>query len=126
MDKTLVKQMTEFLDETVQYFSENTNRRCATEASCFYNPVAAGKKGKSQGCAIGRKMTSAQKLNAPQNTHVGMLDKKYIPKSLINFPIEFLRSVQSLHDNGMNWDYDGLTSRGVEKVLKIRQEYLTN
>ncbi len=119
MEKNLKQLMQEFLDETVQYYSEDTNRRCVSKGGyCYYNPRQAGKVGVSQGCAIGRVMSSSQKRYVV-NQSVANIEPKYMPKSLINFPKRFLVSMQNLHDLATNWDENGLTERGQDAVATI-------
>lgn len=53
----------EFLEDTVKYYSENTNRRCVNNVivGCYYSPENAGKIGISDGCAIGRHLKDSLK-----------------------------------------------------------------
>jgi hypothetical protein len=124
----LQQKMTEFLEETITYYSENpVERRCVSKnGSCWYSPVAA-KKSNSQGCAIGRKMSEEQQkkiLELGINPPVEFLPRELIPESLHIFPSVYLIKIQSLHDVEQYWDYSGLTVQGKVKVRDIKH-YIT-
>jgi hypothetical protein len=51
----------ELLLDTIEYYSIDRNRRCELDNSCKYSPKSAGKKGISEGCAIGRHLSEETK-----------------------------------------------------------------
>jgi hypothetical protein len=126
MERNIIAEQEAFLDETVSYFSEDVNRRCSNgKGRCYYNPADIDKEDISEGCAIGRLMTQAQKEEADFNDSVGVLPKHLIPERLKDFNLGFLRKVQALHDKELYWTKDGLSSWGKDMVESIRTKFLT-
>lgn len=122
MNKTIQQKRLEFLEEMVEYYSENTNRRCVSESgNCYYNPVAAKKQNISEGCAIGRKIPrelqeELDKLGGVSNNEV--FEK--LPVELQKLSQNFLTKIQNLHDYSINWNKLGISERGVEEVNDIK------
>lgn len=132
MEKTLEQRRLEVLEDTVKYYSEDTNRRCvsASEDSvsvCMYSPKSVGKEGISQGCAIGRLLPDAMKdaidfeFDAI-NIDTLIEEKDYpIPEEIISLGLVFLRALQTLHDMDEYWQQrKGLTPKGEVKVQEIK------
>lgn len=120
--KATEEEMNQFLDDTIKYYSENVKRRCKSEKGCFYDAATIGKDKVSAGCAIGRWMTDAQKKKADKGGQcpVDELPSDLVPKSLRKYHMEFLVSVQLLHDNDNNWHMSGLSDEGHSNVGTIR------
>jgi hypothetical protein len=123
----LQQRMRKFLNETVKYYSEDVNRRCVSDdGMCYYSPTSAGKKGKSEGCAIGRKMTPYQKGAADRKIQpVDRLAENLIPVELKTMPMNFLFEVQTLHDRNEYWGDKGLSEEGKSRTAGIKQKYLS-
>jgi hypothetical protein len=125
----LQKEMKEFLDETVEYYSANPEgRRCTSMIGCHYSPQTARKFG-SEGCAIGRKMTPLNAIKADRLYTGGVktLLREFpdlLPENLRRMPENFLVSVQNLHDSPMYWTSTGLSVFGKELVAQIRETYI--
>jgi hypothetical protein len=115
----------ELLQSTIDYYSEDVNRRCEVDGDCSYSPQKAGKADISKGCAIGRFMTKAQQKEADAQAmpSVASLAKNLIPKSLRSFDVEFLKSIQHLHDIGRFWDEKGLSAEGIERAKRIEIKF---
>lgn len=127
----------ELLNETIQYFSEDTTRRCikagsATESRmCAYHPKTVKLEGKTEGCAIGRKLSEKTALyfdsfNGTLSIQVMYSDPKkwkMLPEWMQKMSVIFLNDLQKFHDEDKFWNKrKGLTARG-KKILK---EVMTN
>lgn len=122
--KATKEDMIWLLNDTVEYYSENTKRRCQGEAGgCFYNPASVGLEHISDGCAIGRWMTPVQKQSADAwlggTVGVSELPPELMPEKLKKYSIKFLSAIQNLHDSNLNWDERGLTRYGEREVNDI-------
>lgn len=114
------ERMLEVLESTVKYYSEDTRRRCInSDGNCFYSPIQAGNS-LSEGCAIGRYMSNSQKTTSTlmiyDNMSINKLPKHLIPEYLTELPMSFLKNLQLLHDNGINWIVNSLSNDGKNKV----------
>lgn len=125
---TLQNKQLALLNETVAYYSEDTNRRCSNnERFCAYDPATVGKEGISEGCAVGRLLSPQLKKE---------LDKKYppiskpsgvhsifeeLPKSIQYYGKEFLTQLQSLHDQSFYWDHNALSVAGKREIENIKK-----
>lgn len=124
---TLQNKQLALLNETVAYYSEDTNRRCSKDKLCAYDPATAGKEGISEGCAIGRLLSPQLKKE---------LDKKYtsaskpsgvpsifeeLPKSIQYYGKEFLTRLQSLHDQSIYWDHNALSVAGKREIESFKK-----
>lgn len=117
MEQTLEEQRLAFLQDTVQYYSEDLTRRAASSNSgrCSYL-TDDGRK-----CAIGRHIV--------ENTYspgfeISPLSEifKVLPNNVKALGYDFLSQVQSLHDKAINWNLtcnQGLTESGKHVVQRI-------
>jgi len=123
--KATKEEMLWLLNDTVEYYSKDVNRRCGTNAtSCFYSPYSVGKGNISDGCAIGRWMTIEQKEAADdkyENTSVRDLPDELLPNMLKKYSLIFLSGIQSLHDSDKYWGAKGLSTSGISKVDNIKK-----
>ena len=121
-----------FLKDTVDFFSEDTNRRAViqvtlagfglvTHPSCKYR-TSDGRK-----CAIG--------LHIPDKKYVSDIegDTAYservlnvLPKSIQKLGKHFLTAVQQLHDNHDYWNESGLTKDGLFTLNEIETRIESN
>jgi hypothetical protein len=124
----------EFLLEGVKYYTEDTNRRCAsTQEGCFYSPKKAGKGGISKGCMIGYHLDAClqEKLDNLDKEDMDLegtgVDEKEIFKLLPDWMKElgqdFLIDTQSLHDKAQNWGVNELTWVGKIQLSNIIENY---
>lgn len=97
----------EFLLDTVEYYSRDTNRRCIKYNGCYYSPSTAKKEGISEGCAIGRHLSPElqRKLDSFENSgvehdHIFQL----LPSFLQKLDQEFLVDIQWFHDADKFWN----------------------
>ena len=119
------------LEDTIKYYSEDTNRRCVKNSGCYYNPINAGKEGISEGCAIGRLISeelqieldsisdSEENGSGVYNLEVFIL----LPEEIQALGQDFLSSLQNLHDSGTFWSRKGLTEAGKRRVTEIKRIY---
>lgn len=105
----------EFLDDLVQYYGYDTRRRSTKGQSCFY------RLGKRK-CAIGRHISD-------QDYHISLENRSVsnstifesLPRNIQELGVEFLGSIQNLHDVGRNWNKrSGLSKIGKDTVEEIR------
>ena len=126
-----------FLNDTIEYYSENINRRCTDEyGNCYYNPASVGKEEISEGCAIGRHLSKElkEKLDklfgsegAIEEVYEDVLvDNEDFPSDLISLGLVFLRDIQLLHDYHTHWKVGGLTELGELRVSLIKNQYELN
>jgi len=141
MDKTIEQQRLEFLNDMVAYYSfDSQNRRCISAyGQCRYNPKTLALE-KSEGCAIGRKL-SKEVSNEMDDIGEDSIDEfmlgGYFREKLSSKAIEeldkleklgvdFLGSIQTLHDIDRYWSHHGLSEEGIKKVKEIKGLYITN
>lgn len=63
IEKTLRVKRLALLEDTIEYYSSDINRRCVTEPGiCYYSPEKANKVGFSNGCAIGRLLSTELRI----------------------------------------------------------------
>jgi hypothetical protein len=108
----------ETLEETIQFYSEDTSRRSIIGSSCRYN----GPDGKH--CAAGRLMTKeglaledieGKSIKANILKHGrNILKPEYREHNL-----DFLQDIQNLHDDDNYWDIKGLTKQGKKMSITI-------
>lgn len=132
---TLKQKQLEFLNDTIEYYSTDTNRRCVDDFSdnCFYSPVTANKESISDGCAIGRHLTPELKLeldktfNDINNDESAGVNNEEIfnqlPDNLKELNQGFLVNIQQLHDISDFWTSKGLNITGITYVENIKQIY---
>ena len=123
------KKRLEFLEDTIQYYSENVERRCTLKGRCTYSPVNVGKQDVSEGCAIGRHMTPANAVKADllKSSYEGAVSAQFIatdapellPNDMLKLGGNFLRAAQGLHDDDRYWFLGGLTDTGKKQYKWI-------
>lgn len=125
MNKTIQQKRIEFLEETVKYYSEDINRRCVSAAGrCLYDPTKAGKEHVSEGCAIGRKVSTELQIKLDDIGGISNCDAfEILPEELQELGQEFLIQIQDLHDFSKNWNELGLSEKGVEMVNIIKRDF---
>lgn len=118
----------EFLEDTIQYFSD-PNKRCVSDfGNCFYSPQDSDQ----TGCAIGRFMTPE---NAQLADNLGGADglnyktmysiyRSLIPEFMLEWNLDFLDNVQRLHDNSEYWNKTGLSEQGKKYLQEIKKRFL--
>jgi hypothetical protein len=133
----------ELLEDTIKYYSENTERRCKTISVCSYSPITVGKKDISEGCAIGRFLDKDFALQIDKNDdddlfgnssieHILRIyesEKSEFPDWMLKMNPKFLTDIQDLHDVDYHWDIlnkKGLTEKGIEFVNKIKNKLANN
>ncbi|MDH5533918.1 MAG: hypothetical protein OEX81_05855 [Candidatus Pacebacteria bacterium] len=131
-DKEIKKKrakMMRLLKETSEFYNSENRGYSEEEASCVYLDVDTGNK-----CAIGRKLRQPhydliikEDLQDASVSHLfNHFDKNNLklPKSLQGLSRGFLTKLQSFHDDEgkYNWDKNGLTEKGKEEYLEIRNQ----
>jgi len=134
--KRYKKSYYKLLQETVDYYSKDTERRGINEeydedgngtaSRCVYLSPTTGNM-----CAVGRCMTEAhlQKastLNQTVNGLVNVLDVEdadgFLQPKYKGYKIAFWSALQRLHDGSKNWDSKGITNEGLDLVRRIKSE----
>lgn len=113
------------LQDTVNYYEKNPDRRCVSSTGCRYDSKTLGLEG--EGCAIGRLVTeeTREKLDIYPDLAVG--GKNFKGNQIadiqwgeyINSNIDFFTDLQGLHDEDGYWNEVGLTDEGVERYEYI-------
>ena len=122
MKMTIEKQL-QLLEETVAYYSENTLRRCVIDRHCMYSGKLITLT-ESDGCAVGRLLPKelAEKFDELGG---GIIAKYFdlLPKKIKGYTLNFLRTLQRLHDNPIYWNDSG---SGLTKLGKNYFEIFKN
>jgi hypothetical protein len=122
-------KMLALLEDTIQFYSEDTSRRSVKSNGAGGNVCYYSFKGKK--CAIGRLLTPEELelwAQVAENKFEGLENSSYrfmaeicgVPVNLQGFDPVFLTGLQSLHDNDQYWDENGLTENGKEQVATIK------
>ena len=97
------QRMLEVLEETVNYYSRDTSRRCIEDNTCFYY-----KEGNM--CAVGRCLVDPQSLEisigAGDNDIVSLVKEEVeveFKDEYKGLPLSFWEDLQCLHDATSNW-----------------------
>lgn len=110
----LAQKRLAFLKETAAHY--NSTNRCSTAQGCRYSPVTLHLQGKSEGCAIGRKLDPELALALDNTPHGGVVNAariwKQLPAWMQELEEDFLRDVQQLHDTSDYWDDNGISKLG--------------
>jgi hypothetical protein len=116
----------DLLEETVQYYSEDTSRRGKDDR--FFMCVYITDNG--QKCAVGRCMIEeyaeefsnegdVYELEDEVRTTYGEKLDSVMQDEYKGYSTEFWSALQSLHDSEKFWDDEGLTEKGEERVEEI-------
>jgi hypothetical protein len=129
MEKTLREKRLELLEDTVKYYSSDTNRRCITKnGGCYYSPEKANMVGFSDGCAIGRLLSAKLRIELDSGKgnsavdYCGVFDK--LPEEIRLLGMGFLSDLQKLHDKSTNWGRNhghGLLIAGKDYVSLMKE-----
>lgn len=107
------------LEETAAFY--NSNNRCTFRlGQCkYYLPE------KPWGCAVGRMIPINERIKL---IGLGSVEWSFaeLPESIRVFGKLFLQELQLLHDAGGNWNENGLTKQGKEKMLSIIKNFELN
>jgi len=127
IEKTLRVNRLELLEDTVKYYSSDTNRRCVSKSGgCYYSPEKANMVGFSDGCAIGRLLTTELriKLDSVDGCDSGVDEYRVfnqLPKEIQLLGAGFLSDLQYLHDSSINWGENILSIAGSGNVSLMRE-----
>ena len=115
---------TEFLLDMLEYYTQDTNRRCVkSNGRCTYNPINADKQGISEGCAIGRWMTPEHQNRGDLNFCIAADLPKETISNLLHLDVIFLTACQSLHDHREYWGDNELSFSGTQKLKNLIVTY---
>lgn len=116
----LIKARRVLLRDTIRHFNSENRGYSARKQCCVYSHKCNG------GCAIGRKIPQALAKRLDRlGSGVGddcIFDS--LPPRLRRLGQDFLKNVQTLHDEENNWDTEGLTDHGRCAAKDIRQRFL--
>ena len=120
MEKSIEQQRKEFLEETVQFYSEDVTRRATDGYHCMYR-TEDGRK-----CAIGRHISDDKYTSRmEENSCVSNIVFYSLPQEIQDLGQDFLSHIQSLHDGDENWGKEkGLSPIGEGKVNYIRKHFI--
>lgn len=133
MNTTLNEKRLALLEETAAHY--NSDNRCESGTSCVYSPTTVGLEGKTEGCAIGRKLPKELAIKfdeiSKNNDDMGGVISHHslfdlLPNELKDLGADFLTDLQQLHDLTWNWDATGLSSSGLEDVNNIKAKIKAN
>jgi hypothetical protein len=108
----------EFLQDLIDYYSEDTSRRAAnSNGQCKYRD------GKGRKCAIGRWISESK--YSPEMESQFLIQIIYsLPDEIRSLGYGFLSECQDLHDNAVHWDdHKGISKRGKKMVQKLENKY---
>lgn len=126
--------MAKIIADTIVYYGTDTSRRCIGKGGqCYFTAKQAGlPETQTEGCAVGRLMSPAQKAEVEArsiNDTVEALPPNVVPEALSNcdFSLILGDALQDIHDRGYHWDNTGmgLTSLGEDSILRICRDELT-
>lgn len=120
----ITKRRLEVLNDTINHY--NLNNRSNKGYDCTYSPAHEG----SEGCAVGRLIKDKELCKTldirPDDGNGScvkwIFDK--LPEDVKFLGKNFLRDLQNLHDNILNWTETGLSNTGAEEVKIIRKKFL--
>lgn len=107
--------MTDVINDTVKYYSEDTSRRSVDNKKCKYN----GPDGKK--CAFARFVDEEIAPELEGETAYNLIKKgiKLKPEVAHITDELFWNEVQSIHDSDYNWDDTGLSFSGKNEVKRM-------
>jgi hypothetical protein len=121
IDKNKRLSAVEIINETVEFYSADTNRRSTDDSGyCFY----AGEKGKK--CAYSRCCKEGvYKLEYENNTvhNLPIAADELVEKRYKGHSNVFWAQLQSLHDSSRNWNKKGLSEDGKKCVDLLLERY---
>jgi hypothetical protein len=122
--KTIQQRRLEFLNETVNYYSEDTSRRALTTDKDGHNYCEYCTKD-GRRCAIGRVLNIDYQTSLSIHNRSVDADVVYelVPDEIKELGRLFLSELQVLHDTDNCWDSNGLTNAGKRRVELIKLDY---
>jgi len=122
-DTQLAVERLRVLEETVEYYSHPLRRAVDGDGQCRYITPDGGR------CAIGRLVDEGTARILEDVEGDGLGYGVCVPRIFSKLPAhvkalgkDFLRQLQSLHDDGIYWMPFGLTCCGEEKVKRIKSD----
>lgn len=121
----------QIIQETVDYYSEDTNRRAVTNGVCSYNSVD------NKQCAVGRCLIDPVYFEALVTNHecgssaIADIEEfsdfeENLKEEYRGNSLDFWTSLQELHDQKENWiNGVGLSLRGIQLVDDLKIKYTT-
>jgi hypothetical protein len=113
------KTKLEIIDETVKFYSKNTERRAKKNGLCSYLNEDGNK------CAVGRCAKNPGELsNGPFNEVIeDLTDEEIFLPRYRGHDKEFWNDLQSLHDSDGYWDYNSLSKCGERRVGNLKNKW---
>lgn len=111
-----------FLNDMIQYYSEDVLRRSKSEDGdwCCYLAYNGNK------CAIGRWIPKEKYISSVERNGVNAFVLSILPKEIANLDKCFLQDVQFLHDGNHNWSNEGLSEQGKSEIDVIKRKIKAN
>lgn len=114
-----MKTKLEIIDETVDFYSEDVNRRAVRDGGNCEYLTDDGKM-----CAVGRCFTKEGLLR--YKDELGGFNKYMMHHLKEEYRIEddqFWSDLQYLHDMNRHWDENGLNENGKEYLCRIKRDH---
>lgn len=120
---------TEIINETANFYSEDTNRRSISPVTrnCYY--YLKDKKGKVKKCAIGRCMSreGIKKFGDSKKTAFDLFDEHDLEismkKKYKGHSANFWGELQTFHDLDYNWFKNELSVTGQNELKRLLEKY---
>lgn len=107
------------LKDTVDFYSEDTTRRSmGADKVCMY----FGPNGRR--CAVGRLLPKSKQEFVSEDCGAASLNTPELNEyGITTDNVEFLSSIQGLHDRSVYWNENGLTLKGKKCVKRMKKEF---
>lgn len=122
------ERMTAWIDHVAGFYNTgNRSLHVYSSDACVY---AASER--SPGCAIGKEDPIFAQFDDADNSssiksvfqYEQVTGKTIVPDWMRDFGATFLQAIQDLHDNADNWNENGLTAFGRERVDYVKRRIL--
>ena len=118
------QQMQDILEDTIEYYSDDPcETRASDDGECVYTDADG------RHCAVGRYLrqefqTTGFYANSGTSVHSLAADiNTYLVSNVLGLPVDFWQSLQELHDNDSNWNYDtGLSEHGKNMYNSVKNK----
>lgn len=117
-----MKTKLQIIQETADYYGENSSRRGLTNGYCDYIADNGNR------CAVGRCSKLNKKLSDIAGPINDILSEEYTDKQFFKpeyqgHSAEFWRDLQVFHDGDYFWTNKGLSAAGRRKLTSLKKKY---
>lgn len=122
---SMKKRMKAYLDDVANFYNSG-NRATDENGTCIYDSTYV-----SPGCAIGKELTDKELNIRVFEEPIRNIDctvdllynEEVLPKWMMDFDVEFLLSLQNLHDDEKYWNEEGLSNVGMFKYNNVCENF---